>query len=87
MRVRSPDERPVEIPCMESGARDVEITRPGWAEGLGDWLRSGGRWRPAHGRDLPVESVELVQVSDLEPYVQGQRHLQQAWARHHDQEH
>ena len=40
-----------------------------------------------HGRDLPVESVELVQVADLEPYIQGQRRLQQAWARHYDQEH
>ena len=46
MRIRRPDERPAEIPCMECGARDVEVTRPGWAEGLGDWLRSGGPWRP-----------------------------------------
>jgi hypothetical protein len=46
MRVRRPDEWPVEIPCMECGSRDVEITRPGWAEGLGDWLRFGGQLRP-----------------------------------------
>jgi hypothetical protein len=39
------------------------------------------------GRDLPVESVELVQVSDLEPYIQGQRRLQEAWARHDDEQH
>ena len=61
------------------------------------WLAEGRHWvaraevsdcaLTLHGRDLPVESVELVQVSDLEPYVQGQRRLQQAWARHHDQEH
>jgi hypothetical protein len=38
--------RPEEIPCIECGARDFEITRPGWAEGLGDWLRFGGPWRP-----------------------------------------
>jgi hypothetical protein len=40
-----------------------------------------------HGRDLPVESVELVRVSELEPYIQGQRRLQEAWARHDDQKH
>jgi hypothetical protein len=40
-----------------------------------------------HGRDLPIGSVELVRVADLEPYVQGQRLLQAAWARHDDQEH
>jgi hypothetical protein len=42
MSVRGPEE----IPCMECGARDLEIVRPGWVQGLGDWLRSGGRWRP-----------------------------------------
>jgi hypothetical protein len=31
---------------MECGARDFEVTRPGWAEGLGDWLWFGGPWRP-----------------------------------------
>ena len=40
-----------------------------------------------HGRDLPVESVELVRVADLEPYLQGQRRLQEAWDRHQEQEH
>jgi hypothetical protein len=39
------------------------------------------------GRDVPVESVELVRVLDLEPYIQGQRRLQAAWARHYDEEH
>jgi hypothetical protein len=46
MSIRRQDRWPVEIPCLECGARDVEITRPGWAEGLGDWLRFGGPWRP-----------------------------------------
>jgi hypothetical protein len=46
MSIRRPDEWPVEIPCMECGARDAEVTRPGWAEGLFDWLRFGGPWRP-----------------------------------------
>ena len=36
------------------------------------------------GRDLPVQSVELVRVTDLEPYLEGQRRLQEAWARHYD---
>lgn len=40
-----------------------------------------------HGRDLPVESVELVRVTDLAPYIEGQRRLQEAWARHCDEEH
>jgi hypothetical protein len=32
--------------CMRCGSEDVELRRPGWAEGLRGWLRSGGRWRP-----------------------------------------
>jgi hypothetical protein len=35
-----------QVPCMACGARDVEVTRPGWAEGVRDWLGSGGPWRP-----------------------------------------
>jgi len=61
------------------------------------WLAEGRHW-VAHaeledrtltlrGRDLPVESVELVRVLDLEPYIEGQRRLQAAWARHYDEEH
>ena len=46
MSARGPDEWLVEVPCMECGARDFEVTRPGWAEGLGDWLQAGGPWRP-----------------------------------------
>jgi hypothetical protein len=46
MRARRPDEWLVKVPCMECGARDFEVIRPGWAEGLGDWLRFGGPWRP-----------------------------------------
>jgi hypothetical protein len=58
---------------------------------------SGPRWAASaelddrtltlHARDLPVESVELVRVTDLEPYIQGQRRLEEAWARHYAQEH
>ena len=33
--------------CMRCGSDDVEVRRPGWAEGLRDWLRFGGRWRPS----------------------------------------
>jgi hypothetical protein len=39
-----------------------------------------------HARDLPVGSVELVRVVDLEPYIEGTRRLQQSWARHHAQD-
>jgi hypothetical protein len=46
MRARGADEWLVEVPCSECGARDFEVTRPGWVEGVGDWLRFGGRWRP-----------------------------------------
>jgi hypothetical protein len=62
-----------------------------------EWLAEGRHWAARadldgrtltlHGRDLPVGSVELVGVADLEPYIQGQRRLQQAWARHQEQEH
>ena len=61
------------------------------------WLTEGRHWvaraeldertLTLHARDLPVESVELVRVSDLEPYIEGQRRLQQAWARHDDEQH
>ena len=61
------------------------------------WLAEGRQWvahaeledrtLTLHGRDLPVESVELVRVVDLEPYIQGQRRLQEAWARHYAEEH
>jgi ribosomal protein L37E len=61
------------------------------------WLAEGRHWvaraepedrtLTLRGRDLLVESVELVRVLDLEPYIQGQRRLQAAWARHYDQEH
>jgi hypothetical protein len=61
------------------------------------WLAEGRHWvalaelngrtLALHGRDLPVESVELVRVSDLEPYIQGQRRLEQAWSRHYDEQH
>jgi hypothetical protein len=59
------------------------------AEGRHWVARAGldGRTLTLHARDLPVESVELVQVTDLEPYIEGQRRLQAAWARHDDEEH
>jgi ribosomal protein L37E len=61
------------------------------------WLAEGRHWvaqtelddrtLTLRGRDLPVESVELVRVLDLEPYIEGQRRLEAAWARHYDKEH
>jgi hypothetical protein len=61
------------------------------------WLAEGRHWVAQaeledrtlilRGRDLPVELVELVRVLDLEPYIQGQRHLQTAWGRHYEEEH
>jgi hypothetical protein len=61
------------------------------------WLGEGRHWvaqaelddrtLTLRGRDLPVGSVELVQVADLEPYVEGQRRLERAWVRHYDEEH
>ena len=62
-----------------------------------EWLAEGRHWvaqaelddhtLTLHARDLPVESVELVRISDLEPYIEGQRRLLEAWARHHDEQH
>jgi hypothetical protein len=61
------------------------------------WLAEGRHWvaqaelddrtLTLRARDLPVESVELVRVSDLEPYIEGQRRLQEAWARHYHEQH
>jgi hypothetical protein len=45
MKARGPAEWD-QVPCMTCGARDFEVTRPGWAEGLRDWLWFGGPWRP-----------------------------------------
>jgi hypothetical protein len=33
--------------CPACGAQDVEVTRPGWAQGLREWLSAGGPWRPS----------------------------------------
>jgi len=65
------------------------------------WLAEGRHWVAQgeledrtvtlHARDLPVGSVELVEVSDLAPYLEGslegERRLEEAWARHQHQEH
>jgi hypothetical protein len=61
------------------------------------WLGEGRHWvaraelddhtLTVHARDLPVESVQLVRVPDLEPYIQGQRRLHEVWARHDDEQH
>jgi hypothetical protein len=45
MRARGPAERN-QVPCPACGAWDVEVTRPEWAQGLREWLGSGGPWRP-----------------------------------------
>ena len=47
MRARGRAEEAAQVPCPECGAQDAELRRPGWAEGLGGWLRAGGSWRPA----------------------------------------
>jgi hypothetical protein len=54
------------------------------------WVAQGeleDRTLTLHARDLPVESVQLVRVTDLEPYIEGWRRLEAAWARHYAQEH
>jgi len=74
----------------------VMIPVDGWPVGF-QWLAEGRHWiaraeldgrtLTLHARDLPVESVQLVRVIDLEPYIQGHRRLQEAWSRHYDEEH
>ena len=54
------------------------------------WVAQGeldDRTLTLHARDLLVESVQLVRVTDLEPYIAGQRRLERAWARHYAEEH
>lgn len=76
----------------------TQITIPVDGRPVGfEWLAEGRHWvaraelddhtLTLHARDLPVESVELVRVTNLEPYIEGQRRLEQVWARHHDEEH
>jgi hypothetical protein len=69
------DGRPVAFGWLAEGRHWVALA------GLGD------RTLVLRGRDLPVGSVKLVRVFDLEPYVEGQRRLQEAWARHYAEEH
>ena len=56
------------------------------------WLAEGRHW-VAHAeledrtlvlsaRDLPLDQVALVRVTDVEPYLDGTRRLEQARARH-----
>ena len=56
-----------------------------------DWLAEGRHW-VAHAdlndhtltlraRDLPLETVELIRVTDLDPYVERQHDLERRWAR------
>jgi hypothetical protein len=47
MRGRGPVGGTVGPACMQCGSLDLEVTRPGWVEGLRDWLGAGGRWRPS----------------------------------------
>jgi hypothetical protein len=80
----------------ESAWSPVRIPVDGRPVAFG-WLAQGRHWVASaelddrtltlHARDLPVESVELVRVTDLEPYIAGQRRLEEAWARHYAQEH
>jgi hypothetical protein len=83
---------------VESGVESiVRVALSGRPAGRLWWLAEGRHWvaqaeldertLTLHARDLPVESVELVWVSDLEPYIQDQRRLQEAWARHYDEQH
>ncbi len=61
------------------------------------WLGEGRHWvaraelddrtLTLHARDLPVGSVELVRVTDVEPYIEGMRRLEEeVLARHHAQD-
>jgi hypothetical protein len=47
MKARGPGFEWDQVSCMRCGARDFEVTGPGWAEERRDWLRLGGLWRPA----------------------------------------
>src|SRR4029453_9771117 len=35
-----------QVPCVACGARDFERSRPGWVQGLRNWLWFGSPWRP-----------------------------------------
>jgi hypothetical protein len=72
MKARGPAEWIVQVPCMDCGARDFEVTRPGWAGGLRDWLRFGGPWRPSRQACRRCGSVSSAGgVGALAPYRRG----------------
>ena len=52
--------------------RDFEVTRPGWAEGLGDWLRLGGLWRPTRQVCRQCGNVSSAVASLLSAAVTAQ---------------
>src|SRR6266702_4673235 len=61
-----------QVSCMTCGARDFEVTRPGWAEGLRDWLRFGGPWRPTKRACRRCGTVSSAgSVGALVPYRRG----------------
>jgi hypothetical protein len=81
-----PDGAWLPVPILVEG-RPVAFA---WlAEGR-HWVAQGeleGRTLTLRARDLPVGSVQLVRVTDVEPYLEGRRRLEAAWARHYAEEH
>jgi hypothetical protein len=54
--------------CPRCGSDDVEDRRPSVVEGVGDWLRAGGRWRPSSRVCRRCGNVTVAgSVADLAP--------------------
>jgi ribosomal protein L37E len=71
MKARGPAEWD-QVPCRECGARDFEVTRPGLAQGLRDWLWFGGPRRPSRHVCRRCGSVRGAgSVGVLVPYRRG----------------
>jgi hypothetical protein len=56
---------PVEVPCVDCGSPDVEVSRPGWVQGLREWLRFGGPWRPSRSTCRRCGGVSGVGASTM----------------------
>jgi len=71
MKGRGPAERD-QVSCITCGAQDSEVTRPGWAEGLRDWLKFGSTWRPTRHVCRRCGTVSSAgSVGTLVPYRRG----------------
>jgi hypothetical protein len=80
-RQESPPFTPVLIPVDGEPVRFDHLSKgPTWVA----VARRQGVTVALRARNLPMNAVELVTVLDVEPYIEGSRHLQERWREGHE---